>query len=355
MSRILVVHPGPDFSVADVSRGWIKALKAQGHDVKVYNTNERLTFYGFAAFPDNDARPCSHGLVPHHKALPDPEMIAKMATKGIFEECFVFQPDVVFFISAFYHTAQTLHLIRSRGIKIVMLHTESPYQDEEQMQRGAFANLNLINDPVNIEKWQKRAPVAYVPHSYDSDVHYPAKTREYEIDFAFVGTIFKSRAEFFSGINFDGIDTVLGGNGWEHLEPQYHGLLRYLGHKAGECVDNAEAARIYRMSKMGINFYRREGETAEQYEGWAMGPREVEMAACGLFFIRDPRGESDETFPFLPKFSGPAEAEELIRWYVGHDAEREKLADKAREAIQERTFDNQAQAVCGIMDDLEIT
>jgi spore maturation protein CgeB len=355
MARILLVHPGPDFSVADVYRGWIKALKAQGHDVKAYNTNERLTFYGHACFIQPDIEPCEHGLVPVRQALPDPEMIASMATKGLFEECFVFEPEVIFFISGFYHTASTLHLLRSRGIKIVMLHTESPYQDEEQAKRGAFANLNLVNDPLNFEKWKELGPVAYIPHSFDDTVHYPAKPRNYEIDFAFVGTIFNSRAKFFSEINFDGIDTVLGGNGWEHVDERYWGLYKYLGHQPGECVDNTETARIYRMTKMGINVYRQEGETAQHYGGWAMGPREVEMAACGLFFIRDPRGESDEVFPFLPSFSSPAEAEELIRYYVSHDDEREKLADKALVAVQDRTFDNQAQVVCEIMDELGIT
>jgi hypothetical protein len=139
MSRILVVHPGPDFSVADVYRGWIKSMRKLGHQIMVYNTNEldRLTFYGNVVFQDKEVEPCEHGFGPVRAAMPDPEMIAQMATKGLFESCYTFWPDVIFFISAFFQTNNSLHILRKRGHKIVMLHTESPYQDDEQMQRGA--------------------------------------------------------------------------------------------------------------------------------------------------------------------------------------------------------------------------
>jgi spore maturation protein CgeB len=78
------------------------------------------------------------------------------------------------------------------------------------------------------------------------------------------------------------------------------------------------------------------------------------MAACGLFFVRDPRPESDETFPMLPTFSSPREAEELLRYYIDHDAKREKLADEARSVIQNWTFDNRAKDACILMERIGI-
>jgi spore maturation protein CgeB len=355
MSRILVVQPGPDFSVADVFRGWVKALRKQGHQVMVYNTNEldRLTFYGHALFEAKDSPPCEHcGRVDVRRAMPDPEMIAQMATKGLLETCYEFWPDVVFFISAFYQTGQQLDMIRSRGHKIVMLHTESPYQDDEQKLRGQFAHLNLLNDPVNLQSWEGMGiPAAYIPHSYDPDIHFPARPRQDSVDFAFVGTAFRSRCEFFSAMSFDGIDTVLGGNGWDQIDPEFYGLYKYLGHEPDKCVDNTETARVYRMTKAGINFYRREGEEAHKGEGIAMGPREVEMAACGLFFLRDPRPESDEMLGgILPAFDGPADAEEKLRWWLKRDGLREKRAGQALEAIRDRTFDNRAREVMKLME-----
>jgi hypothetical protein len=40
--RILVVQPGPDFSVHDVFTGWVEALRGQGAEVATYNLNDRL-------------------------------------------------------------------------------------------------------------------------------------------------------------------------------------------------------------------------------------------------------------------------------------------------------------------------
>lgn len=355
MAKILLIHPGPDFSVADVHRGWLKALRKLGHEVMSYNTNDRLAFYGQILFPDLTKNPCDKcGQLGTRKAVEDPLAIAQLATAGVLEACFEFDPDIVFFVSAFFQNMTTLSLLRKRGIKVVMLHTESPYQDEEQMARGTLSNLNIINDPTNIERWAEKGPVAYLPHSYDPDVHYPPAQRQYDSDFTFVGTAFYSRGEFFTAMNFDGIRVSLGGNGWDSLDPKFRKLYDYLGHRPDQCVDNDETARIYRLSKTGINFYRREGEGKEAHAGYSMGPREIEMAACGLFFVRDPRPESDETFPMLPAFSSPQEAEEELRWWIAHDPEREERADLAQSAIADWTFDNRAVDACVLMERIGI-
>ena len=352
MAKILVVHPGPDFSVADVCRGWVKALRKLGHDVMVFNTNDRLAFYGQVLLPDLDKEVCPKcKRSATKKAVEEPLAIAQLATAGILEECFAFNPEIVFFVSAFFQNMNALSLMRKRGLKLVMLHTESPYQDEEQMGRGSLANLNLLNDPTNIERWAELGPVAYVPHSYDPDIHYPpTRPVTYESDFTFVGTSFYSRCEFFSQMNFEGLNVSLGGNGWDAIDPKFRKLYDYLGHHPSMCVDNDETARVYRVSKTGMNFYRREGEDEHQGEGYAMGPREIEMAACELFFIRDPRPESDEIFPMLPVFHDPHEAEDLIRYYVKHDEKRDALAALARDQIKNWTFDTRAKDVCKLME-----
>lgn len=366
MARILMVHPGPDFSVADVFNGWHKAFKKMGHEVMVYNTNDRLMYYGNALMPVQDADKCDVcGRIETRTALEDPMDVAQHALKGLFETAYVFWPDIIFFVSAFWLNAPTLQILRTRNHKIVMLHTESPYQDDEQMTRGQFADLNLLNDPTNLTAWREMdIPAQYIRHSYDPEIH----KRDYnpppkESDFTFVGTAFASRLKFFSEMDFTGLNVTLGGNGWDTIPEEYEHLLDYLGHDKHTCVDNDETARVYRVSKTGINFYRREGEAAHKGEGWSMGPREVEMAACGLFFIRDPRGESDEVFggdkglglpDVLPTFKDAGEASELIKWWVAHDELRAKWAGLAYDRIQDRTFDAAARKACTWMEEVGI-
>lgn len=357
MARILLVHPGPDFSVADVHRGWEKALRGLGHTVMTYNTNDRLTYYGHALMPKLGELPCEAcGQTPVYKAL-DNDGIMQLAMDGLYECCYKFWPQVIFFVSAFYTHPAMLQLLRTRRHKIVMLHTESPYEDERQMERGQFADLNLVNDPVNIEAWRElEVPVAYMAHSYDPDIHYPdPDPRRFEADFAFIGTAFDSRQEFFGSMDFEGIDVVFGGGNWNNLKPQYVHLAKYLGHHPEACVDNEETARVYRLARCGINFYRREADKESQVAGWAMGPREVEMAACGLFFLRDSRPESDEVFgEVLPLFSSPREASDLLRWWLAHDDEREERARQAYQRIADRTFINHARTASTKMEEAGI-
>ncbi len=106
--------------------------------------------------------------------------------------------------------------------------------------------------------------------------------------------------------------------------------------------DNTETAKLYRSSKTSLNLYRREAGVGSDAQGWALGPREVELAASECFFLRDPRGESDELFPMLPTFSEPGEIRPLLDYYLTHPMERIEAATKARAAIADRTFANNA-------------
>jgi glycosyltransferase involved in cell wall biosynthesis len=243
------------------------------------------------------------------------------------------------------------------------------------MERGQFADLNLLNDPSNLKAWRElEVPVTYMPHAYDPDTHYPDwRPGRYESDFAFIGTLFKSRAEFFSKMDFTGIEVALGGAGWDIALAKYpelvtavmdtelgHRLIDYVAHPLEYSVGNDETAKVYRGARCGINFYRRESEDAHAGEGWAMGPREIEMAACGLFFLRDPRPESDEVFGaesgkiILPAFHSPEEATELLRWWLEHPRLREVRANEAFARVAARTFGNNARAALNLMEEAGI-
>jgi hypothetical protein len=76
-----------------------------------------------------------------------------------------------------------------------------------------------------------------------------------------------------------------------------------------------------------------------------MGPREVEMAACGLPFLRDPLAEGDEVLPMLPTFESAGDASEKLRWWLDHPNERWRAGKLAREAVADRTFENAARGL----------
>jgi spore maturation protein CgeB len=350
--RVLIVHPGPDFSVADVYRGWEAALRALGCQVALYNTNDRLMFYSKALVDTNKEDETGHRIV--RQAMSQPDAI-RASMQGISHAAFAFWPDVILYISGFFMTGGQFELFSARQMTQVMMHTESPYQEGEQLERAKFMDLNLLNDPANIGAYKELGPALYMPHAYWPALHHPRTgpvDRKLASDLAFIGTAFQSRIKFFGAMDFTGIDFLLGGANWDEDLEKDSPLRRHLDQDVKGCVDNDQAAVLYQNAKTGINVYRHEGEDEHAGEGWAIGPREVEMAACGLFYLRESRGEGDELFPMLPTISSPEDATEKLRWWLAHDRSREAAATEARRAVADRTFEANARKLLKALEDL---
>jgi spore maturation protein CgeB len=159
--KALIVHPGPAFSVADVYNGWAKGLEQVGVHVEGFNLDARVDFYTAAKLEhDGETRNAF-----------STEVAVALALKGLEAACYEYWPDIVLIISGFYFDECVCELIRMRGHKLVLIHTESPYEDDRQIQAAQSADLNVVNDPTNIERFP--AGTVYLPHCYDPDVHYP--------------------------------------------------------------------------------------------------------------------------------------------------------------------------------------
>ena len=336
--KFLLVRPGPTFSVQDVAFGWRDGLRELGVNVADMNFDDRLDFYS-SAHIDRSA-----GEGEWIKAFDFADAMS-LANKSIESVCYEFWPDVVLVVSGHFVRPHTLALMRARGHHVVLLCTESPYEDDRQLAFCEYADTVLLNDPVNLEMFRARHPdVHYVPHAYNPAIHHPgAGTPELKSDFAFVGTGFRSRIEFFEAVDFDGLDVILGG-AWVALDDDSP-LVPLIAHRRDWCMDNTDTAEVYRSTRSSLNLYRREAREGEgaHADGVAMGPREVELAACETFFIRDPRPESDDVLSMLPTFSEPAEVRPLLDWWLAHDREREDVAARARAAVVDRTFRNNAE------------
>jgi hypothetical protein len=298
------------------------------------------------------------GLPIVHQALTQ-EGAFGLAMQGISHALYTFWPDVVIFVSGFFAQAGLLDVIRKRNHKIVILATESPYQEDAQLTRAQFADLTVLNDPANLHLYDELGiPALYMAHAYRPHIHRPRTggepLTEKPADLTFIGTAFQSRIDFFSAMDFDGVDFLLAGNDWGKLPPD-HKLVPYVGTGLAnaDCVHNEYTAALYANSKMGINFYRRESEDEHVNDvAVAMGPREVEMAAVGLPFLRDPREEGDKVLHMLPTFTSPEDASEQLRYWLKHDVERAKIARAARAAVADRTFVNNARRLLRAIDEL---
>ena len=333
--KVLVVEPGPEFSVKDVATGWAKGLALCGAEVRTFDTGAVLAFYE------------QH---PHIAGRPDDGFVAAdMAARALRSAIYDFWPDVVLIVSGFFVPPDTYRLLRHRGHKLVVLLTESPYEDDNQLGVATAADIAVINDPTNLDRFLEVNPNSYYqPHAYDPDLHRPrniGSAPDLRSDFAFVGTGYPSRAEFFEAVDWHGIDVALAGN-WTNLPPESP-LIKYLAHDQAHCCPNDQTVWLYSGTKASANLYRREAQRFDLARGWAMSPREVELAACGVFYLTEPRGENREVLPMVPTFEHPDDFGEQLRWWLTHDDERIAVAQAARAAISDRTFANHAALLLG--------
>ena len=336
--RWVVAQPGPDFSVHDTYVGWVEALRAAGEHVIEFNLNDRLTMYSAAL-----KQVGSQTFAPMLTA----EQAYAMAADGLYSTLYKTWPDILFVITGSFIPAELLDKARRSRTRVVILHTEAPYEDGRALKLAPYADLMLVDDPTNIDAFRQITRAEYMPKAFRPSLHKPGPPiPELECDLGFVGTGFQSRIDFLEAMDLDGLDVLLAGN-WTQLSDESP-LRPFVAHGEAECLDNKKAVDVYRSARVGLNLYRREAEKPELSAGWSMGPRELEQAACGLFFLRDPRGEGDEVLDMLPTFTSPSEASELLRYWLARPDERQALADKARAAVADRTFTNNAAALLRI-------
>ena len=335
--KLVAVRPGPRFSVQDVHHGWVKALTALlgRENVGDFNLDDRLDFYDKAL----QAQPGEHTFL----------STMRMACKGLEAAVYEFWPDVILVTSGFFVPPDLLQLFQARGHKVVLLATESPYEEDHQLGLAPYCDLVILNDPTHLDLYTQITKAVYIPHAYDPDVHKkPAVILpEWRSDFCFVGTGYPSRVEFLERVDWTGIDVALGGN-WQHVQPGSP-IEPFIAHPKKFCLDNADAVNLYAGTKCSANIYRREAQRPELSEGWAMGPREVELAAVGCFYLTEERGENREVLPMLPTFVGPDDFGEKLRWWLAHDSERERVALAAQRAIADRTFVSNARDLLGLI------
>lgn len=332
--RALVVYPGPEFSVSDVADKVAKGLASNGVQTRSFNLHDLMAFYTNSYVRDSDEVLAKTGAEVEYTKAFDHAAAVQLCMDHLKAELWKIPYDVLVIVSGFFTDLEALDQIRTRGLKVVAVMTEQPYELTRELELASHVDVAALNDPTHIEQFADVAPVAlYLPHSFDPAIHH-ANGRADLYDFTFVGTGYPSRCRYFEKVDFGAARVNLAGN-WDALDDDSP-LRRYKQAESWSCLPNVHTAELYRQSAMSANIYRIEHDAGGDADGWAMGPREVELAACGTFFARDPRGESDSLFAMLPTITDPSELSDVIAWSMSHPVERQASADAARAAVADR-------------------
>lgn len=332
--RILIAYPGPTHSTFDVAAGYEKALRNLGHVVYGYPYHKWLGFYGETLLhweQFNEQYKMNRNDVVLHSSL--------HLVIAVLE----FVPDVVVIVSGSALHKHAFDLMHRLSLPLVMLLTESPYEDELQSKIITQANIAhaFTNESMSVARLSETGvPITYLPHSFDPDVHKPTDVNgEYQSDVFFHGTLWPERSRLLKGLAnlpFDlrvtGLDLTEPADG-EHL------------------IDNAELARWYSGAKICLNHHRtfktQLGDDIGSTEAISIGPRAYEIAACGAFQLCDGRRpELNAVFgASVPTYEDADDLKNKIVHYMANPKDRQDSAKLAQMRVQSCTFENRAREI----------
>lgn len=347
--KILLVDPGASWSTADVEAGLFYGLsRSPGVEVIRYALAGRIHYC------DSFLKGAWRRKKKTHPHFPMPTFadVLYQAGMGALERALRHRVDVVLVVSGMYLHPDVVVLMRSAGLRVVALMTESPYDEEPELKLAALCHGVWTNERTMVEKFRSVCPAAgYMPHAWHPERHTPGpQPGDAEVaahDVVFVGSAFQERIEWFRAIDWTGIDLGLYGN-WDSLK-KGDTLNRFV--RASE-TNNATSAALYRRAKVGLNLYRQSkgfGPKAPRVAvGYAesLSPRAYELAACGVFHISESRAEVREVFgDAVPTFTTPTEAAALIRRWLADDAGRAAVAASLPAMVAESSWVQRASQV----------
>lgn len=299
--RIAIVHPGTQWSTADVYEGLCYGLEAQGVEVVRTTAADAVNVSGAV--------------------------------------------DLIVLVTAIRLKVPFAELL----CPAVALFTESPYEAVSELTVASLVSGCWTHERTAVEAFKSVNPnSAYLQHAWHPAVHTPEPKLSDAVlpahDVVFVGSGFRERVSFFNSIDWTGIDLGLYGI-WADLglKDQVQACVRSDGP-----ISNEMAAGLYRRAKIGLNLYRRLPSqlVRDVPENWvkaeSLNPRAYELAACGCFQLSEKRKESEEMFSESAEdrysveevwhFQRSDEAQESIRCWLAADAPRIDVGALARVA-----------------------
>ena len=339
--RILIIYPGHSHATIDVALGYENGLRAIGHTVRAFNYHNQLTFYvGALKYWQKHAG--------KDDKVANPDMAALvLASEQAAIEVVDFVPDLVVVICGFVLHKRAFDLINRLCRPIVLVLTESPYNDASQARiiEGGEVAQTFTNDKSSVIPLREAtgARVEYLPHSYDPMRHHKkdAVLDKYESDVFFFGTMWPERQRLLEPVRRwcrrRRIDAQIGGIGFRRRKGM---------------ITNAELVRYYSATKIALNQHRTIASAKDDEEqhvagAYSLGPRAFEIAACKAFQLcDDARPELHEVFDgSVPTYTDGADLKNKIGYYMDHPDQREALARAAYQRVQPCSFENRARDI----------
>ena len=350
--KICVIHPGASTSISDVHDGLLSGLKENGHEVIRYNLGQRIARAAqFLHFVYRKAKKAGKKV-----EKPNIADVLYQAGGDAIIRILHHNPEWTIVVSGMYYPKYMLRLLKNASLRVGLLLTESPYDDEHQEKLASWATVVWTNERTSVERLRIANPnTFYLPHAFDPSKHKPESDPiDADVpahDVVFVGTCFQERIELLERVDWTGIDLGLYGN-WDELGPNSK-LKPFV---RGEDTPNQVTAALYRKAKIGLNLYRQSkgfGKNTARIDGAeSLNPRAYELAACGAFHLSDYREEVGELFgKLVPTFTDAGSLEGQIRRWLLDDIGRARISAQLPKAIEGHHWHNRAKDVIDTLEE----
>lgn len=343
--KICIIHSGSSFSTSDCVTGLQAGLELNGCEVRVFPLHINLQVY--CQFVDwaIDEEITNEAIDPF-----------KLAARGIGDWAIQNEPDAVIAVSgANLHpmaplTLRNLAAQRRKPFPVALWCTESPYQIGLDVANATAYDAVFVNERKALHHFKNERKF-YLQHAYNPKVHCADGPRaEQTPDVFFVGTGFEERRKLFNAVDWQELDFLRLGFGWDGFDKEDTVNPRLV-------TANEDAAALYRSAKINLNHHRTtqytEGGHINQDDALSIGPRAYEIAACGGFQLcDDARLEYKEVFGDAAATYKAGDAKDLerqIHYWLDHPDQRAAYANAQYEAVQPHSWQRRAANVLDML------
>ncbi len=258
----------------------------------------------------------------------------------VIREARVFQPEMTFYVKAYYVLPETLYETRKIGLNFAYMNDDmfipgvSTFTFLENIKR---MDCILTTKSFSVKEYHEAgAPWAvYVPNAYDPSIHYPASPsqkdrKEFEGDVAFIGNFHPWKADFLAEAARyrNEFKINIWGSGWETTSrpdywPRWHKWRRLqtvIRRKPLWCADMGKAIQCNKITLGLLLRHVRDLHTSRSFE----------IPACGGFMLADRTEEHRMYFQEDKEavyFSSHQELIDKVRFYLAHDDCRQEIAE----------------------------
>lgn len=256
------------------------------------------------------------------------------------------KPEVIYFYSNIFITKKQIDILKKYGKKIV-LQWSCPLWDEKKS--FPYKDFDLITTAaIQLKQHFDNLgyPCFYLQQAFDKRITQSYQAKEYIGDVVFIGNFSLGHYYRFEVLEFllkNGIDLTIYGKGKDYIP--VHSMVY---DKIKAPLFGLEMYHTYRKYKIAIHIHTTGKETdGFNWSQYAGAKRLFEITGAGAMLLTSFQENVQDLFEIdreVITYQSPQELLEKINYYLSHQTELEKIAERGMQrTLKDHSFNNRAK------------